>query len=266
MMLRLTAVFTAVPASEPAMPSADMPTGRATRRSGPRERRALHRARAEWPGRSRYVVYSQHGATVVCECGTSVWTPNSMNGPRFIRPRIRVFSQRFRGDFDAVLSPSSPALLRARRRVPLRACPALRGSHRAADRGPPLRPRTSPSRQARRPRETPKGNKASAMGDEDAVMPVGDNVTFENTYMQKPEEFGEVRPDTRHARGSRRRFETDKPDAARRTMPSTRCPIFGTNRDLCGALTRRSSSTSSEPKRRKRDRGTSSCAAPFRKS
>jgi hypothetical protein len=29
LMLRLTAVFTAVPASEPAMPSADMPTGRA---------------------------------------------------------------------------------------------------------------------------------------------------------------------------------------------------------------------------------------------
>lgn len=189
--------------------------------------------------------------------------------PRFNRPRIRVFSQRFRGDFDAsVLSPSAPALLRARRRVPLRACPALRGSPRAADRGPPLRPRPSPSRQARRPRETPKGNKASAMGDEDPVMPVGDNVTFENTYMQKPEEFGEVRPDTRHARGSRRRFETDKPDAARtrRTMPSTRCPIFGTNRDLCGALTRRSSSSSSEPKRRKRDRGTSSCAVPFRKS
>jgi hypothetical protein len=30
------------------------------------------------------------------------------------------------------------------------------------------------------------------MGDE-PVMPVGDNITFENTYMQKPEEFGEVR-------------------------------------------------------------------------
>lgn len=231
MMLRLTAVFTAVPASEPAMPSADMPTGRATRRSGPRERRALHRARAEWRGRSRYVVYSQHGATVVCECGPPL-DVRGQEEPPFIRPRIRVFSQRFRGDFDAsVLSPSAPALLRARRRVPLRACPALRGSPRAADRGPPLRPRPSPSRQARRPRETPKGNKASAMGDEDPVMPVGDNVTFENTYMQKPEEFGEVRPDTRHARGSRRRFETDKPDAARRTMPSTRCPIFGTNRD-----------------------------------
>lgn len=71
------------------------------------------------------------------------------------------------------------------------------------------------------------------MGDEDPVMPVGDNVTFENTYMQKPEEFGEVRPDTRHARGSRRRFEKDTPDAARRTMPSTGCPIFGTNRDVC---------------------------------
>lgn len=71
------------------------------------------------------------------------------------------------------------------------------------------------------------------MGDEDPVMPVGDNVTFENTYMQKPEEFGEVRSDTRHARGSRRRFEKDTPDAARRTMPSSRCPIFGTNRDVC---------------------------------
>jgi len=71
------------------------------------------------------------------------------------------------------------------------------------------------------------------MGDEDPVMPVGDNVTFENTYMQKPEEFGEVRPDTRHARGSRRRFETDKPDAARRTMPYHRGVPFLERTETC---------------------------------
>ena len=45
------------------------------------------------------------------------------------------------------------------------------------------------------------------MGDEDPVMPVGDNVTFENTYMQKPEEFGEVRP-SYSTRARRTRFGT----------------------------------------------------------
>ena len=107
------------------------------------------------------------------------------------------------------------------------------------------------------------------MGDEDPVMPVGDNVTFENTYMQKPEEFGEVRPDTRHARGSRRRFETDKPDAARRTMPYHRGVPFLERTETCAPSADERSIVvilSSEPKRRKRDRGTSSCAVPFRKS
>lgn len=99
LMLRLTAVFTAVPASEPAMPSADMPTGRATRRSGPRERRALHRARAEWRGRSRYyVVYSQHGATVVCELRT-------MNEEERNPGLIDRGFESFRKDSEEILTP-----------------------------------------------------------------------------------------------------------------------------------------------------------------
>ena len=166
--------------------------------------------------------------------------------------------------YASVLSTSVPALLRASPSTPPRVS--------RADRGSALRSRTASSRQVRRPRETPGGNKASAMGDEDPVMPVGENVTFENTYMQKPEDFGEVRHDTRHTRGSRRRCRERILVSVR--LPRRRStdeaiqprPFFGTKREFCRVLTRSTLSTSSEPKRLKRDRGISSCAAPYRKS
>ena len=66
------------------------------------------------------------------------------------------------------------------------------------------------------------------MGDEDPVMPVGDNVTFENTYMQKPEEFGEVRPSySTRARRTRLGTSIDSSPLSQDVIHLR--PIFGTN-------------------------------------
>jgi hypothetical protein len=83
------------------------------------------------------------------------------------------------------------------------------------------------------------------MGDEEPVMPVGDNVTFENTYMQKPEEFGDVRlvfhapfsvqgtlgdenAAREHPRQTRHRERATRPFFG--TSVSTRDFVFGTRR------------------------------------
>jgi hypothetical protein len=74
------------------------------------------------------------------------------------------------------------------------------------------------------------------MGDEpaEAVMPSGDTITFENTYLQKPEDHGEVRAsaeDTAALRPARRHGEP-RGVLARRARPGSRArspsPIFGT--------------------------------------
>jgi hypothetical protein len=109
------------------------------------------------------------------------------------------------------------------------------------------------------------------MGDEDPVMPVGDNVTFENTYMQKPEEFGEVRP-SYSTRARRTRFGTSIDSSPLSQDAIHLRPIFGTNEppeSACAFLTHPSSDASVSnmfvPTKTLR-RGTSSCAARFRKS
>ena len=75
------------------------------------------------------------------------------------------------------------------------------------------------------------------MGDEpaEAVMPSGDTITFENTYLQKPEDHGEVRAsaeDTAAQAGPARRPGEPRGVLARRARPGSRArspsPIFGT--------------------------------------
>ena len=166
-------------------------------------------------------------------------------------------------------------------RTPARASPRTPPRVSRARTGSPEPPPTEVRRPAKDGRLRPgrpeefranhqRGIKASAMGDEDPVMPVGDNVTFENTYMQKPEEFGEVRP-SYSTRARRTRFFLDRLEPALSGCHPPSSHFWNERTTSARArfsrirrLTRPSPTRSSRLSTPRR--GTSSCAARFRKS
>ena len=115
----------------------------------------------------------------------------------------------------------------SRDRVVSRSVPFARGVRPERPRLQFARARVSRPRSKEHPRrEDFSGDK---MADEPVAMPpVADNITFENTYLQKPEDYGEVR--SRRATRTPARYRP--PCAPAPSCPRAFPPKFGTGRRL----------------------------------